>query len=877
MTISQKSSSIIARLTSAFMPSQERQLALRQFAERYGWHPSDVVHDYPGTESLANGHLLVEHGMDNTAVITFLIRDNPFKALDLDEQLQILSISYNNLVDWHLFPDASGLTIVYNRLRPPSPEWISIQEHTDIWHSDAFDRVTLDRPTPNIKSLDDVLVDTISRWRRLLAAEIGRKAKTENIAAFINAIIFVRALEDHDRRRNPTANSLLLDIWKSEKPKGTSVQKFFRKCLARFGGGKSPHFLEEEKLRIFDNLRYETGLELFSDFYKNELVPYRYDFSLISMHALSRIYEHYVSLLRHSDSPQLSFWPDVPEEEKNRALGGIYTPQYIARFFARFLRENLTPPTFRGLRVVDPACGSGIFLRTILEMQCDPFQEINVRKTAADAFGKILGIDVDANACQATELSLSLLHLILTEKLPRPMKIKNAEAIEYFLENQKSLRSKFDAVIGNPPFIKWDRIPEQWKGKVKAFMKDYGSGKIDMFLAHLRLGLEMLKPGGFLLYVLPHSFMISNSASKLRMEISTRYWIRFLADLSEIPVFEAVGSYVILLIVQKKTSHISETPNAVIVRCREFIGHALQDAIEAKTVSSDFYDIYELHQDHFKAEKWQLLPPAQSKLALRLRRFNQLDRFLHIREGFVTGADDIFIRHRLEIPPEEKAIYRPYLSDREMQRYSVPIETKKVVFYPYCDDKKIKLEDLKSVFPKTHTYLKGNASKLKGRRSVERGPNPWWCPIRPRPPERMMRPKIISPHLILLPRFSIDLEGRFAVSRGPILYPKEEGNEMELLLYFLAILNSSVSHWQITNLSHKYRAGYAMLEPKTLKIMSVPDPANVPSATMRRIQSLVKKCMVPKGESKAEVELDGLVADIYGLTSTERSELGIGE
>ena len=100
----------------------------------------------------------------------------------------------------------------------------------------------------------------------------------------------------------------------------------------------------EDSLQVFNDLDRETVLRLCLDFYDNRFATtYEYDFSLISKHALSRIYEHYVSVLRDVDSPQLQLFKSLPETETNRALGGIYTPQYIARFFGRYLRKNITP------------------------------------------------------------------------------------------------------------------------------------------------------------------------------------------------------------------------------------------------------------------------------------------------------------------------------------------------------------------------------------------------------------------------------------------------------------------------------------------------------------------------------------------------------
>ena len=95
----------VLRLTNPELPSSQRRIALREFALLNGWRPSDEMDDYPGTERIANGHLVVEHGLDNSAVISFLRADRPFSTLDRTDQNLLLCISYNNMVDWHVFPE----------------------------------------------------------------------------------------------------------------------------------------------------------------------------------------------------------------------------------------------------------------------------------------------------------------------------------------------------------------------------------------------------------------------------------------------------------------------------------------------------------------------------------------------------------------------------------------------------------------------------------------------------------------------------------------------------------------------------------------------------------------------------------------------------
>ena len=76
----------VLRLTNAELPGLQRRIALREFALLNGWRPSDELDDYPGTGRIANGHLVVEHGLDNSAVISFLRAEHSFSTLERTDQ-----------------------------------------------------------------------------------------------------------------------------------------------------------------------------------------------------------------------------------------------------------------------------------------------------------------------------------------------------------------------------------------------------------------------------------------------------------------------------------------------------------------------------------------------------------------------------------------------------------------------------------------------------------------------------------------------------------------------------------------------------------------------------------------------------------------------
>ncbi|OGO39863.1 MAG: hypothetical protein A2Z03_06060 [Chloroflexi bacterium RBG_16_56_8] len=827
--------------------------------------------------------------MENTAVLTFFKNPRRFSDLAFVERRELLKVSYNNLVDWHIQIQADEVLTVFNRTDPPTivqSDRIS-RDSFDALRSESFERVSGKRPNPNLPALDDALIETISYWKKNLSAELGYTVPNESLSTLFNSIIFIRAVEDNSQRRQAGGYtelphySNLLGTWNEHDNVIMSLRELLVRSLEVLTQGGPPAYLVNETLlRDFDGLNREVVSALLSDFYRNKYAPpYEYDFSLISKHALSRIYEHYVSILRVQESPQLTLFPRLPEEERNRAFGSVYTPQFIARFFGRYLREQMPPLAFKRIRAIDPACGSGIFPRTLLELQCDPVQDGVTTDLIHTAFGNVVGLDIDENACQATRLSLALLHLVLTNELPEKLNVISAESIEYFQQHSNELKGKFDAVMVNPPFVPLETQSITMRERISQFMGKYASGRIDMYLAFLRIGLELLKPEGYGLFVLPHSFLLAKNAAKMRDLIREMAWIRCLVDLSAIRVFEDSDSYVILLIFQKKVNGTQKSPSATIVKCQESAGHALQDAIEGKRIETSFYSIYDVDQDVFGENEWLVVPPTESALSQKLKTLASLDEFLEVREGFISGADDVYIISKEQIPQGEGAIYVPFLPDRLMTLYKVPTTTPYYVFYPYIGEEKVDETTLKAGFPQTWKYLRSHRKRLEQRKSLVRYDRAWWEPMWPRPPENMMRPKIISPHLILMPRFSLDRTGKFAISRAPLFYPKEVGAEDDLLRFFIAVLNSTVFHWYTTTHSHVYRGGYLMLEPKTIRKTPVPDPSKISPKTMRKFLELVDSRLSATGANATELEtrLNLLVADLYGVDSRERRALGMEE
>lgn len=875
----------LRRITDPQTFDEQRILAMRSFADELNWTPSYEISDTFGVEAVT-GHIFVEHGLDNAAAISFL--KTPYRSADLSftELRALLAISYNNLVEWHLFVsgwDARWVNNLAETSKAPEADRIEPINRTNFLSmvsSSALDEISQSLSIRRtLQPCDEALLRTVSRWKLLLKADYPN-INNRNLSALFNAIVLVRGCEDRSYHRDPDFARLLVGVTQQEAGSAVNLLQVFERCLKQTGiGGAVKDFIEEDALDPFSDIDVTTALNMFRDFYSPKDAPYDFNFGIMSKHALSRIYEKYVSILSEdeSDQTEMGFARTLPKERG--VQGSVYTPQFISSFFVRYLRENLSPKRFRGIKSIDPACGSGIFLRNLLELQCDPIASRITPSTIRVSFRNAEGIDRDVNACEAARLSLALLYLTVTGVLPKlkQISIKKADAVVERLAGRLKSDS-YGAVISNPPYVKLDHLSQGDREIIRKYLGESYAGRLDAYIPFVKLCLEICAPGGMICLVLPQVFLTARNARTLRESISKRCNVKCLVDLSAVPVFEGLGTYTILLILQKRDPAIADGAPAQVAQITESVGPALQACLDGRRIRSDYYNVYPVSQDFFERVEWVLVSPDQMEVDRRISLLPKLSAFMTVAQGFVSGADDIFIRDTKEIAEEESKIYKNYLPDREIGRYNLPIRTNKVVFYPYLDDKALDEQTLVRDYPKTWAYLKLHQKKLMGRRSVQTGGTPWWRPVRPRSPVRLMRPKITMPHLMLTSRFAIDYLGKYAVSRAPFVICEEEGeaDQRTLLNVFCAILNSTICNWYIRTYAPKYSRGYNRLEVSLLKSVPVPDLTTIDARTLTLIVDSVEemgRLKDRKAREKTDRELDRVISRLYGFTRSEQEEL----
>lgn len=184
-----------------------------------------------------------------------------------------------------------------------------------------------------------------------------------------------------------------------------------------------------------------------------------FDFSFIPIETLSVIYEQFL----HSPDKETG-------ESRGKSQGAYYTPMTVVNFTLEEL--DAIHPFADGMKVLDPACGSGAFLvqcyRRIIEQDKEfvPGEPMRPARLRELLERHIFGIDRDSDACRVAELSLSMtlldyvdppdLEQTPTFRLPdlHDSNICHGDFFDVDADWRDTLGSaEFDWIVGNPPWI----------------------------------------------------------------------------------------------------------------------------------------------------------------------------------------------------------------------------------------------------------------------------------------------------------------------------------------------------------------------------------------------------------------------------------------
>lgn len=127
---------------------------------------------------------------------------------------------------------------------------------------------------------------------------------------------------------------------------------------------------------------------------------------------------------------------------------------------------------------------------------------------------------------------------------------------------KKRTKGGFDAVIGNPPYVRSQHLDEMIKKHLSKRYANSSSYQPDLFAFFIDKGIELLSHSGLLGYIIPNGILTNSYYAKSRFNILSKTKVRVIVDLKD-KVFEGASVDTSIFILQKENSLLKRNENRV--------------------------------------------------------------------------------------------------------------------------------------------------------------------------------------------------------------------------------------------------------------------------------------------------------------------------
>lgn len=295
----------------------------------------------------------------------------------------------------------------------------------------------------------------------------------------------------------------------------------------------------------------------------------------------------------------------VKKECTKQKLNGVYyTPYKLASFICNLYKDCKIS------KILEPSCGQGVFIEAL----CNNGVINNVKE--------VVGVEYDKTASTITKNKF---------KEFKKVKIKNQDFLEYYKKNENS---KYDLIVGNPPYIRYQYLKEEQRINQSDILKKVGmkSNKlINAWVCFLVACVNLLNDNGKIAFVIPAEILQVAYAEELRMYLSKKLSKITLITFNSI-IFPDIEQETLVLIGEKG----NEEKGIRIIELND-----LED-LDNFNYNEDVYQ----KMNHSK-EKWlkYFISNKENELFDEIKKnkcFKKFSDFGIINVGITTGNNDYF-------------------------------------------------------------------------------------------------------------------------------------------------------------------------------------------------------------------------------------------
>jgi adenine-specific DNA-methyltransferase len=301
-------------------------------------------------------------------------------------------------------------------------------------------------------------------------------------------------------------------------------------------------------------------------------------------------------------------------ESTEKLRGGYYTQADVADFLTRWVLQA------RPRRILEPACGDGAFFEALVRL-------------GAAGVESVVGCEIVAEEAEKARARGR-------DLLGTTVEVFAEDFLQWALTRLRGEVS-FDAVLGNPPFIRYQYLNNQYQARAEQLFHRFDlsfTKHTNAWVPFVVSSLALLRPGGRLAMVVPSELLHILHARALRSFLIAQCSRILVLDPEDI-WFAKTLQGVVLLLAEKRNGSRGEAKVALVpVKDRTALARPAEEYFRR----ADFFPASLLNG------KWMLglLTREERTLLERLAHHPGIHLFGELASvdvGIVTGANDFFL------------------------------------------------------------------------------------------------------------------------------------------------------------------------------------------------------------------------------------------
>jgi len=444
------------------------------------------------------------------------------------------------------------------------------------------------------------------------------------------------------------------------------------------------------------------------------------------------------------------------------------------------------------IKVVEPSAGEGAFALPILERLFESSKQFSF--DFETSLVNLNFFDIDKHSLE-----------VLGSKIKERFDFISTKSIDKILHCGDFLATQVepcDLVIGNPPYVRHENIPDDQKKFYKSNFHTF-THRSDLYIPFYEKGLKLLKKGGCLTYICANRWLKNQYGKQLRKMVSRDYNFKLVIDLEKVDAFEeSVIAYPAITTISKSRS---TKPTA-------YYELDTLDDLNSFRTSSNPDRVLSANYNNWFAREY-----SHNNVSLKLPSISE--QGFKIGIGVATGKDKIFIRKDFKDIVEEELLL-PILTSRGVRGSEIDWQGNYLINPYNSRGGLINLDE----FPKAKKYFNSNSETLLERHVSKKNPSHWYRTIDKVNADLTAAPKIILPDITGNTLIHID-EGNYYPHHNLYYITGKDIHALELLA---AILMSNFVREQLSEMGNKMNGGYPRWQSQNIKKLKVPYLDSIP-------------------------------------------------